>query len=565
MHHVFLVATLALALCAASSAQINVLVIVADDVGVDMVGAYAEHPESARTPIIDQLAADGILFRNCWSDPTCSPTRATLLTGRYGIRSGIGRAIAPAADSVELSKNELSLPDALPGAYTSIALGKWHLSVDGGNGMQLPFLLGFEHHRGAPWNFPDAAGQVAYFTWSKSVDGVLEPSTVYATTDTVNDAIEFMEATPQPWFIYVAFNTAHSPAHKPPAELHTYELPQDIAADVPMHTRAMVQAMDTELGRMFATVDPAVLARTMIVFVGDNGTDTAATTAPFDPAHAKGTPYEGGVNVPLIIKGPGVLHGVECAGLVNTVDIFSTVLDHAGADVPPDVDGVSLVPYFTDPAQPSIRPWVYAQTYRPNGFGPYLVNARTVRGERYKLIREEGAIELYGGEALYDLIADPWEMTDLITAKGIELPEAQQAYAELSALLDSITGPWTDLGGSLPGVAGAPGLATNGTLLPGDALTLRLFDAAPVAAAGLVVGLDALQAAFKGGVMVPDPTGPGGQVLAFLTGGGGKLLLSATWPPAVPAGFEIFFQFWIMDAAAPQGYAASNAVRALTQ
>jgi arylsulfatase A-like enzyme len=550
----------------ALQAQINVLIIVADDVGVDMIGAYAEHPAPPPTPVIDQLAAQGMLFRNCWSNPTCSPTRATILTGRYSFRTGIGRAIVPNTDTVELSKHEKSLPDGLPHVYTSLALGKWHLSINGGSAMALPSQLGFAHHRGAPWNLPDSLAQSAYYRWTKSVNGQLSTSNVYATTDTVNDAIELIATTPQPWFIYLAFNAAHSPPHKPPAHLHSYDLPQDVDEDQPAHFKAMIEAMDSELGRLFATVDAEVLAKTLIVFVGDNGTDVNATTAPFVPAHAKASLYEGGVNVPLIIKGAGVLPGTECGALVNTVDIYTTALEYAVGSSPPGKDGVSMAPYFSDPSLPSLRPWVYAESFKPNGFGPYIVNARAARDERYKLIRDEAWIQLYGGQSLYDLVEDPWETTNLLDLRVNRLtPEAQQSYLELSAVLDSLQGPWKDLGHDLGGVQGKPDLYPGGTLLPGDMVKLTLKDAKGFAPATLCMGLQTLYLPFKGGVVVPDPTGPGGQLLTFVTGGAGKLVLGSPWPAGVPGGLEIFFQFWIVDAAATLGFSASNSVRALTQ
>ncbi|MHC5212526.1 MAG: sulfatase-like hydrolase/transferase [Planctomycetota bacterium] len=555
----------ALLLSVTLHAQSNVLIIVADDVGVDMVGAYGEHPDAPPTPTIDQLASEGMLFRNCWSNPTCSPTRATILTGRYSFRTGIGKAIFPVADPIELSDKERSLADVFPHAYQKRALGKWHLSIDGGDGLTHPSKLGFDTHRGAPWNLPDPAGQTAYFHWNKAVDGELGMVDVYATTDTVNDAIEFIEATPEPWFLYLAFNAAHSPAHKPPHDLHTYQLPPSVEDDLPMHYKAMIQAMDTELGRLFATVSSDVLEQTLIVFVGDNGTAKVATTPPFDPYHAKGSLFEGGINVPLIIKGAGVQAGTECEALVNTVDIYPTVVEHALGTAPASKDGVSMVPYFSDPDATPLRSWVYSESFRPNGYSAYLVNSRAARDVRYKLIRDYGGIQFYNGELMFDLRSDPWETTNLLGAKSALPPGASQAYVELSALLDSMQGPWKDLGDALAGGNGVPALKPDGPLLPGDPVTLRLEGTPPFAPATLFISLETLHAPFKGGVLVPDPSAPGGQLLNFVTGGQGNLNLGNNWPFGVPADVEIFFQFWMQDAGGPVGYSASNAVRALTQ
>ncbi len=101
-------------------------------------------------------------------------------------------------------------------------------------------------------------------------------------------------------------------------------MPATIKENLPVHMQAMTEAMDSELGRLFASMDSDVLANTVIIFVGDNGTDGPATTAPFLPSHAKGTLFEGGINAPLIISGPGIARGAECAALVNTTDTWMT-------------------------------------------------------------------------------------------------------------------------------------------------------------------------------------------------------------------------------------------------
>ena len=555
-----------LAVCGPVRAQDNILLIVVDDVGVDMIGAYAEHPDPARTPVVDSLAAQGVLFRNAWSHPTCSPTRASILTGRSPRRTGIGRALAPGFDPVELSIHELALPKALPEAYTSVALGKWHLSSlePQGHWLQHPLLLGFAEHRGSPWNLPDAAGQQAYFLWDKSINGKIVRSEIYATTDTVDDALAVIASTPEPWFVYLAFNAAHTPEHKPPPELHTYDLSEVIADDLVTHTKAMIEAVDTELGRLLAGVEPGVLARTTILFMGDNGTHPDATTAPFVPGHSKATPYEGGVNVPLIVKARGAAAGAECTALVAAVDVFGSVLDLAGAPLPPGAESVSFVPYLTDPQLPSLRDWVFAESFKPNGFGPFLLHFRTARDARFKLIDRQAVFPGGTGEEFYDLAEDPWEQQNLLTAEPLP-DEAAAAYATLRAVIDAQVGPWENLGHALAGSHGAPSMRGSGTLLPGDTLKLTVESSASAAAATLVLGLSALQAPFKGGVLVPDPASLPGAMLALTTGAGGKLLLESTWPVGIPLGTELYLQLWIADPAAPRGYSATNALLARAQ
>jgi hypothetical protein len=132
----------------------------------------------------------------------------------------------------------------------------------------------------------------------------------------------------------------------------------------------MVEALDTEIGRLLSSLPPAVLANTMVLFVGDNGTNAKVTVPPFDVDHAKSTLYEGGINVPLIVSGPEVqVPGSEVSALVDTTDLFATVLELAGSSAASraPLDSVSLVPYFADPGTPPARSFAYAELFVPGG------------------------------------------------------------------------------------------------------------------------------------------------------------------------------------------------------
>lgn len=428
-----------LCLAAAPFAQDNVLVVVADDLGVDRVGAYAEHPDPGHTPRIDQLAAQGVLFRNAWSSPYCSPTRAGVLTGRHAFRTGIGQPIGYSlAGGQALAPRETLLPEVLAQAATpwrSLALGKWHLATVDQGALLHPLLSGFDAHVGTMTSVGASPSDGTYDSFEKNVNGQLVHVDGYATTDTTDDALRLLHETEEPWFAWLAYNAPHVPLHKPPEGLHSYDL-QGPAKDTPgAHQRAAIEALDTELGRLLDTLDPDVLAHTTIVFLGDNGTDDVATDAPFLPEHAKGTPYEGGINVPLIVAGPRVARpGSECAALVQTLDLFATIAAIAGVDplavAPPgtQLDSLSLLPYLQDPGRPSLRRWVYSETFAPNGPGPWTQHDRAVRDARHKLIRRLGA-----PDELYDLQADPFEQQDLL-AGPLTRPQAA-AYAALAQVL----------------------------------------------------------------------------------------------------------------------------------
>jgi arylsulfatase B len=183
-------------------------------------------------------------------------------------------------------------------------------------------------------------------------------SSTYATTDTTNDALAWINARgSNPWFAWVAYNAPHSPFHKPPSDLHTYDtevsgwntLP--IGANQRTHFNAAIEALDTEIGRLLSSMTPTVLANTWVIFVGDNGSPPQVVQDPFGSTHAKNTLYEGGVRVPLLISGPGVVSpDRESSDLVHAVDLYSTILEMAGIDVAATqpavkpIDSESLMP-----------------------------------------------------------------------------------------------------------------------------------------------------------------------------------------------------------------------------
>jgi arylsulfatase A-like enzyme len=131
----------------------NVLLVVLDDVGVDRVAAYGALENPPATPTMDGLAARGVRFDRCWSTPFCSPTRATLMTGRYGFRTGIGVPLREGEKG--LSVEEWSLPRTLnaatKSAYFTAAIGKWHLAGSAA-AVEHPRRMGFEHYAGCPNN-----------------------------------------------------------------------------------------------------------------------------------------------------------------------------------------------------------------------------------------------------------------------------------------------------------------------------------------------------------------------------------------------------------------------------
>jgi len=419
----------------------NVLLLIGDDLGVERIGAYGEHPDPGHTPNLDRLATHGVLFRNAWSTPYCSATRSTILTGRLPFRTGVGAFHEPESQFA-LSASEITLPELIDegtdGAYHCAALGKWHLAGLPVGAPTHPLACRFDLHAGSLHNLED------YFVWSKNFNGQIQTVAKYATSDTTDDAIRAVALLPEPWFVWVAYNATHTPLHAPPSHLHTYNLsgnPDDTPVE---HSKAMIEAMDKEIGRLLSSMAPEVRARTTIIFVGDNGTYWPTSDGPFDPSHAKGSCYEGGVNVPLIVDGPRVASpGSECTAMVHTADLYATIANLAGVDVEAclpsghAIDSVSLLPYLHDPARPSIRHVLYTEIYAPNGLGPKWWWKRAVRDERYKLIRKDTTAP-FGEppevvELLFDLEADPLETTNLL--EGTMSPRLREEYLRLRGKL----------------------------------------------------------------------------------------------------------------------------------
>ena len=365
----------------------NILVLIADDFGVDSLGVYAEGNDLPPTPHLDALAADGVLFRNAWSQPTCSPTRACLQTGLQGFRNGIGTVIPFGPPGVDLDLEHTSLPEMLDigtgGLYAHAAIGKWHLANQS-TGDSAPNQAGYAHFSGT------LGGQVgSYFGFNKTVNGTTTPVDGYVTSVVVDDTLDWIQKqSDQPWFCYVAFQAPHTPFHAPPAELITQELPngeprQSCADPTGLDPRpffkAMVEAMDTEIGRLLAGLPIDVREKTTVIFIGDNGTDFCLGVPPFD-GPAKSTLGEGGINVPLIVSGAAVTGRGECRGLVQTSDLFATVAELAGVRLEETLpnqsfDSVSMVPYFRLPERASIRDIVMAEIFNPNGTNDFSIPA----------------------------------------------------------------------------------------------------------------------------------------------------------------------------------------------
>ena len=462
----------------ADGSRPNILVILGDDMGVETLASFGVGTQTPRTATLDALVERGVRFTNMWSQAMCSPTRATILTGRYGFRTGVGgptgdndaRGPMPEPPPVPagvvefgmgtgmgmggmfaalgtgarwgIAPDEITLTQVLAErpelGYDKAAIGKWHLA-DVRNGWQdHPNLVGFDHFSGLVRCCPES-----YFAWVHLENGEFSTRSGYAVSDKVDEAIEWLGDPTEraaPWFLWLAFNTPHTPIHMPPRDLLQSDFSDFADADAeqqdPRFFDAMIEAMDTEIGRLLDHIGPDVLENTYVLFIGDNGTGGNAVRAPFRPGYAKGSLYNGGIHVPFMIAGPGVASGAASDALVNSADLFATLIELAGVDsaeaVPEGitVDSVSLVPYLSDPDRESIREWVYADAFSTE-LG-VRSGAYTMRNGRYKLLVDEGV------EHFFDLQEDPYEHNDLMAG---DVSEEEQAQLEaLRAQIDALHG-----------------------------------------------------------------------------------------------------------------------------
>ncbi|MEQ1568293.1 MAG: sulfatase-like hydrolase/transferase, partial [Myxococcota bacterium] len=321
--------------------------------------------------------------------------------------------------------------------------GKWHLGTEvAESGYGHPGVQGWGWYAGAFANLYTIQDKyLSYFDWDKVVDGAVVDTTTYATTDTFDDAVARVGVMAEPWMLMVSTNATHLPLEAPPAEL----VPVDPPAGDGYTTRQMLEGIDTELARLLAAIPPEVLARTTIVLTTDNGTHRAEASDWVDPNRAKGTLFDGGVHVPLIVSGPAVaVPGSRSAAFVDLVDVFPTVAEWMGVDVgavpavldatrPYAIDGVSLTPLLQDPTSAG-RAFVYSELFGPPGPGPYTeVDRQMIRDEQYKLIVDNNS----GKVMFFDYAGTRFEGPDLVVC-GMDADQAA-AYERLTLTLAGYT------------------------------------------------------------------------------------------------------------------------------
>jgi len=379
----------------------NVVVILADDQGWGDLSIHGN--TNLRTPHIDSLARDGALFDRFYVCPVCSPTRAEFLTGRYHPRGGV---VGVSTGGERLNLDEKTIGETFKAAgYTTAAFGKWH------NGMQYPY---HPNARGFGEFYGFCSGHWGnYFSPSLEHNGKLVRGKGFIIDDLTNHGLRFIQQNKnRPFFCYLPFNTPHSPWQVPDRFYKKFagkklalrnrdprreKLPMTRAA------LAMCENIDWNVGRILKKLDELKLAEnTIVIYFSDNGPNSWRWNGGMKGR--KGSPDEGGVRVPFLIRWPGhIKPGTKIPNIAGAIDLLPTLANLA--DVPvastKPLDGISLKPLLI----PSSKRDKAGKASWPDRMIFSNWRGRTsVRTQRFRLDR-------FGH--LFDMTADPGQRHDV--------------------------------------------------------------------------------------------------------------------------------------------------------
>jgi arylsulfatase A-like enzyme len=425
----------------------NFVFFLIDDLGWKDLGCYGS--EFYETPNIDRLAQEGMLFTDAYAAcPVCSPTRASIMTGKYparlGITQWIGGSDEPTAYRHEMPLEEVTIAEALKEAgYATGFVGKWHL---GSNNY-------YPQHQGFDVNIAgDSSGAPpTYFYPYKKSNRTLETMPPggregeYLTDRLTDEALKFLDSSKdKPFLLYLSHYAVHTPIESKKELADKYRAKAETMTGrdgpkfAPVYGRyrtrqwqdhpafaGMVQSVDESVGRVMAKLAELGLEdRTIVIFMSDNGglstVPRQAPTCNLPLRAGKGWLYEGGIREPMIIKWPGVVRAPSvCAEPVTSTDFYPTMLQMAGLPANPKqhMDGVSLVGLLKGRGRPRREAiyWHYPH-YHGSGNRP----SGALRAGDYKLIEwyEDERVELYN---LRDDIGERRDLSGEMPQKAAEL------------------------------------------------------------------------------------------------------------------------------------------------
>jgi len=409
----------------------SILVILADDLGYGDLSCYGA--PDLRTPNIDGIGTAGMRFTSaCVNCPVCSPTRASLLTGRYPELVGVPGVIRThrANSWGHLLPGAVLAPTLLRAAgYTSALVGKWHLGLAS---LNTPTERGFDSFSGFLGDMMDdyVTHRRHGYNYMRLNQETIDPEG-HATDLFTQWACDYLrrQAPGRPFFLYLAYNAPHTPIQPPAEWLRKVKAREPAISEARAKIVALIEHMDDGVGRVLRALREADHEQnTLVLFTSDNGGDLPAGARNGPLRDGKGTLYEGGIRVPLLARWPGrIKPGAASDHVVLTMDILPTLLEAAGAAPPGDIDGRSFLPTLLAEKQPDEPRTLFFG--RREG-GPFKGGTiECVRRGDWKLLRSRPG----GPLELYNLRTDPREERDLAQSEPRlfkELSDALQAQLD---------------------------------------------------------------------------------------------------------------------------------------
>ncbi|MSU60102.1 MAG: arylsulfatase [Pedosphaera sp.] len=404
----------------------NIVFVLADDLGYGDLGCHGN--PVVQTPHIDGFAREGIRFTDFHVSPTCSPTRAALLTGRHEFRSGVTHTIL---ERERLALDATTIAQVLKGAgYHTGIFGKWHLGDEptyqpGRRGFDEVFIHGAG---GIGQTYPGSCGDApgnTYFDPAILHNGTFEKTKGYCTDVFFGEALKWMDRqrnNKSPFIAWIAPNAPHSPLQCPEdyAKRYADKVPENLAKFY-----GMIQNIDDNFGALLAKLKEWRLDQnTLVIFMGDNGSASGANFFNAGMRASKATPYNGGTRVASLWRWPaGFKGGMDVGKLTAHVDVFPTFAELAGAKIPErlKLDGRSLLPLWKDAAATWPERYLFTHVGRwPRGKAAESKYANcAVVGSQFHLVNNQ---------ELYEVKADPGERKNVFAEHPEAVAEMRQAY-----------------------------------------------------------------------------------------------------------------------------------------
>jgi arylsulfatase A-like enzyme len=379
----------------------DILFIVIDD-------ASYEDFEELDLPVYRALLSKARLYSNFYVSPLCSPSRYQMQFGRYPHRALIGEALKPHKDpGVPLA--DISIAEYLAAhGYATGLFGKWHLSGIGEPqaASEAARLQGYQ-----TWQAGNSSNLTDHYNWPRIDDGKVSVCAEYSTL-AVNGAFgSWWAKTAGPRFASVCYFAPHDPFQNAPPELD----PSYTESKNPRRRfESALRGVDAAIGRILDQVD---LSRTFVFLLSDNGTPANVRPAKDRSMGYKGSVYQGGIHVPLLVLGPGITAGTD-RSLVQASDLPRTAIQLANLPLPTVgfEDSIDFSASF-DGSQPGPRPWAFLQRFGPAGPAPELElhEWAVIRSDGYKLLWDQ--MGSGGVHELYFLPTDPFERKRLAEAE----------------------------------------------------------------------------------------------------------------------------------------------------